>query len=128
MAAVGSVTYTEEPPYIFGALKKIKMAWTASADTGAVSGTLTTGVYNGEIIRLVTVPGKAGDAPDADYDVTVLDEDGTDVLMGAGANRHTSNTEQVLASSLGCVANDKLELRVANAGNANKGTVYLYLR
>lgn len=125
MAVVGSVTYTEET---FGIVKKITAAWTASSDTGAVSGTKTLKTYSGEILRLVTVPGTAGDAPTPDYDVTALDDDGTDVLMGAGANRHTSNTEQVLASSLGVIANDKIELRVANAGNSKKGTVYIYLR
>jgi hypothetical protein len=125
MAAVGSVTYAEET---FGSVKKIAMAWTSSADTGAVSGTLTTSAYNGVLERLVTVPGAAADAPDDNYNVTVVDEDGTDVLMGGGLLRDTANTEQVLASSLGCVANDKLELRVADAGNGKKGTVYLYLR
>ncbi len=125
MAAVGTAVYTEET---YGTVKKITMAWTSSADTGAVSGTSTTNAFSGEVIRLVTVPATAGDAPDDNYNVTVLDEDGTDVLMGAGAARDTANTEQVLGSSLGCVANDKLELRVSAAGNSNKGTVYLYIR
>ena len=124
MSAVGSVTYSEE---VFGTVKKIGMSWTCDA-SGAVSGTLTASVYSGELRRLVTVPAAAGSAPTDNYDVTVLDEDGTDVLMGAGADRDTANTEQVLASSLGIVANDKLELRVANAGNAKSGTVYLYIR
>jgi hypothetical protein len=123
MAAVGTVTITEET---FGSLKKIAWAWTSDA-AGVVSGTLTTGAYNGVLERLVTVPSGAA-APTDNYDVTVLDEDGTDVLMGAGADRDTANTEQVLASSLGAVANDRLELRVANAGNSKGGTVYLYLR
>ena len=125
MAAVGAVTYSEET---YGSVKKIAMAWTSSADTGAVSGTLTTGSYNGAIERLVTVPGLVAAQPDDNYTVTVLDEDGTDVLMGAGASRDETNTEQVLASSLGCVANDKLELRIASAGNSKTGVVYLYIR
>ncbi len=123
----GTVTYTEEIHGIFGRIKKITMAWTCTAG-GAVSGTLTDSVFNGEIVRLVTVPGTAGNAPTDNYDVTIVDEDGTDVLMGAGVDRDTANTEQVLATSLGVVANDKLELRVANAGSAKSGTVYLYIR
>ena len=127
MADLGTVTVTEET---FNSVKKIKFAWT-SEDGGANAGKATkttVNAYSGEIIRLVTIPGGAPNAPTADYDVAVNDEDLTDVLMGAGVNRHTSNTEQVLASSLGCVANDKLSLSIENAGNAKTGTTILYIR
>ena len=121
-----SVTIVEEK---FGnalePLQKIAFTWVSAAD-GTATGQ-TTKPYTGEIIRLVTVPSGTA-APTADYDVAVNDEDTTDVLMGAGTDRHTSNTEQVLASSLGCVANDKLTLEITNAGNAKGGTVYLYIR
>lgn len=115
---------------VYGSVKKIGFAW-LSVDGGGDAGKArktTVNAYNGVIERLVTVPGVAPDAPTDDYDVAILDEDGTDVLMGAGANRDTANTEQVLASSLGCVANDTLTLSVSTAGNAKRGTVYLYLR
>lgn len=124
--AAGTVTITEET---HGSLKKITFAWLSG--TGAESGTAsgeTTGAYNGVIERLVTVPGAGADAPTDNYDLTVLDEDDVDVLVGAGANRSTSATQQVLGSSLGVVANDKLTLNVTNAGDANTGTVYVYLR
>lgn len=121
-----SCTITEET---YGSVKKVKWAWTSAADgtvgAAAVSST-TTNAYNGEIIRLVTDPGAT--APTDDYDIVVNDADGNDVLMGAGANRDTTNTEQVLASSLGCVANDTLTLLVTNAGDSKVGTVYLYIR
>lgn len=119
----GTVTITEET---IGSVKKVKFEWTSSA-AGAADGT-TTKTYNGEIIRLVTVPGTVAAQPTDLYDVAVNDEDTTDILMGAGVNRSNVNTEQVLASSLGCVANDKLALAVTNAGNAKSGTVYLYIR
>lgn len=124
--AVGTVTITEET---YGSIKKIAFAWTAGTDAeaGTASGQ-TTNAYNGAIERLVTVPGAGGDAPDDNYGVTVTDEDSTDVLMGAGATRDTANTEQVLASSLGVVANDKLTVNITAAGAGNKGTVYVYLR
>lgn len=122
-----TVTLTEET---FGPIKKITWAWTAHTDgkvAVATAGAETTGTYDGEIIRLVTVP-DGTDAPDDNYDVFVYDEDDTDVLMGAGADRDTANTEQVLASSLGCVAYDKLTLYVESAAASNKGTVILYIR
>jgi len=122
----GTVTITEET---HGSLKKIAWAWTCDA-SGNVNGTggQTAGAYNGALERLVTVPAAAGSAPTDNYDITILDEDGVDVLLGAGADRDTANTEQVQRTSLGVVANDKLTLNIANAGNAKSGTVYLYLR
>jgi hypothetical protein len=118
-----SCTITEER---VSALRKIIAVWVSAAD-GSASGT-TTYAYTGEVIRLVTVPAAAGSAPTDNYDVVVNDEDGNDILMGAGANRDTANTEQVLATSLGCVANDKLAIAISNAGDTKGGTIYLYLR
>lgn len=120
--AAGTVTVAEET---FGSVKKVAFTWTSSAG-GAADGT-TTAAYNGVIERLVTVP-SGSSAPTDNYDITIVDEDGTDVLMGSGQNRDTSATEQVLASSLGVVANDKLTLHVTNAGSATSGVVYLYVR
>lgn len=139
MADLGTVTITEEFISSVNALggfatsspiKKVKFAWTSEnggGDAGKASKT-TVNAYTGEIIRLVTIPGAGGVAPTDDYDVTITDEDGTDVLIGAGANRDTANTEQVLASSLGCVAYDKLTLNIQNAGNAKQGTAIIYIR
>jgi len=116
------VTISEET---FGSVKKVKFEWESAAD-GSASGT-TTEVYNGEIIRLVTIPDGVA-APTDLYDIAINDEDGTDVLMGAGMDRATATTEQVLASSLGCVANDKLSIAVSNAGDTKKGTAIIYIR
>ena len=104
-------------------LQKIKWVWT-STDAGAVS-SATTNKYTGEIVRLVTIP---SDGPTDNYDVTVLDSDSADVLMGAGANRDTTNTEQVLASSLGVVYDSALTLTIANAGDAKSGTTIVYIK
>ena len=123
-----SVTLTEET---LGVIKKIKWAWTAHTDGKVATTTtnaVTTKTYNGEIVRLVTVP-DATTAPSDNYTVQVFDGDNADVLMGAAtSNRDTANTEQVLASSLGVVANDTLTLYVEGAGSGGKGTVYLYVR
>lgn len=120
--AIGTVTISEEN---YGTVKKIQFNWTSAAN-GVASDT-TTNAYTGEVIRLVTVP-NGNNAPTDAYDVALNDADGTDVLMGAGANRANNATEQVLSSNLGCVANDKLTLMVTNAGNATKGNAYVYLR
>jgi hypothetical protein len=116
-------TITEET---FGSVKKITFAWaTLSSSSGGVTAA-TSNAYSGEVRRLVTVPGAGSSAPTASYDIAVSDQDSTDVLMGGGANRHTANTEQVNAASLGIVANDTLTINVTNAGSSNAGTAYLY--
>lgn len=107
-------------------VKKIKFVWVSAAD-GTASGT-TSGVYSGEVIRLVTIPASAAVKPTDNYGVVINDEDSTDILMGAGAARDDANTEQVLASSLGCVANDKLTLGISAAGSAKGGTVIVYIK
>jgi hypothetical protein len=122
-----SVALSEET---FGVIKKITWQWTAHTDGKVATTTAnaaTTKAYNGELVRLVTVPDGTS-APTADYDVYVYDGDNVDALMAGGKDRHTSNTEQVAASSLGVVANDTLTLYVENAGNGGKGTVHLYIR
>jgi phage tail protein X len=120
------ITLTEET---FGVIKKITWKWTAHTD-GKVAITTpnakTTKSYNGEIVRLVTIP-DATTAPTAAYDVKIYDDDSVDALVGAGADRSATATEQVLASNLGVIANDHLALYVENAG-AGKGTVILYVR
>ena len=121
----GTVTVTEEA---YGSIKKIHFAWVSDA-SGNVNGAggATVGAYNGAILRLVTVPNGGGTAPTS-YAVTVNDQDSTDVLMGAGTGRSATVTEQVLASSLGVVANDTLTIGITGAGNAKGGDIYLYIR
>ena len=118
----GTVVTTEET---YGSVKKIKFEWTSSA--GGAADAVTTNAYSGVLERLITIPGAGGSAPTTLYDVVVNDDAG-DALMGAGANLSATVTEQVLASSLGSVANDLLTLAVTNAGNAKTGTVVIYLR
>lgn len=122
--AAGSVTILEET---YGTIKKIAFSWTSGSgdDEGTASGQ-TTKVYSGKILGLATDPGSP--APTDDYDITVTDEDGMDVLMGGGADRDTTNTEYVLSASLGAVANDKLTINISAAGASAKGIAYLYIR
>lgn len=125
----GSAGYSDLQP-----IRKIKWVWTAT-DAGIVAASTTAGQvptttykYTGELVRLITIPAGSTSAPDDNYDVTVLDEDGYDVLMSGGLNRDTANTEQVLGSSLGVCLNTTLSLRIAGAGDANGGTVILYIK
>lgn len=133
MAAQIVVITESSPNYAdLAKLRKVKWAWT-SATGGAIADQTadgqvnkTTYKYTGEVVRLITNPGST--APTDNYDVTILDDDGYDVLMGAGADRDTANTEQVLASSLGVCIDSQLRLNIANAGDAKVGEVILYIK
>ena len=123
-AAAGTSTVAETT---FPTVKKIVWTWTSG--TGAEGGTVTkvtTAGFDGKLIGLTTDPGTA--APTDNYDVAITDADGHDVLLGAGANRDTANTEYVAEASLGAVAGSKLTLSITNAGDAKEGVVILYLR
>ncbi len=104
-------------------MRRLALAWVADA-SGAVSGTLTDYV-SGELLRVVFIPGSP--APTAAYDVTVLDENARDVLGGTGANLSATVTSEAAATTP-MPLDDKLELRVANAGSGGAGTVVLYIR
>jgi hypothetical protein len=115
-----------EPAAASRGIQKITFDWIAHTD-GVVTGVETTRQYTGKVERFVTDP-DAGTAPTDDYDITIVDEDGYDVLAGAGADRDATAVEQVLAASLGIVANSKLTFAAANAGSGGAGVAYLYLR
>lgn len=104
--------------------KKLTFNWTSSAG-GAADGT-STAAFDGKIIGLTTDPG-AG-PPTDNYDVAILDADGHDVLLGAGANRDTTVTEFVASASLGAVSGSKLTLAVTNAGATTVGQIVLYIQ
>ena len=107
-------------------LQKIKATIIAHTD-GVVTGVATAGTYNGKVERLITDP-DGSSAPSADWDLTITDDDGYDVLAGAGTDRHTSNTEQVLGTSLGIVKSSTLTVAASGMGSGGKAVVYLYLR
>lgn len=123
--AAGSAQITEE---IFDTVKLIKWAWTSGTGQTVVADCTTTSFYSGELLFFVTIPGGGGDAPSDNYDVTILDKNDVDVLADAGFNRDTASTESVLAGSLGACANTQLELNIADAGSANTGVCYLWIR
>lgn len=112
---------------------RIELEWTSDA-SGDVSG--DTVKIDGTILRVVFDP-DGTDAPTANYDVT-LTADGLDLLAGQGANLSATVTSHVspgvaftdgtTTSVLPIDVNAACELVVANAGNAKKGKVIIYVR
>ena len=106
----------------------ITFSWLCTA--GGAADLESTDKVVGKLSRVVTDPGAA--APTADYDVTLTDEDGMDVMGGELADRHTTATEQAWASDgtnlhQYVYVDSKLTLNVAAAGNAKNGTVILHV-
>lgn len=120
-------------------VRKVICDWVADG-SGDASG--TTEKLCGAIVRGVTNPSGV-DAPNDNYDITITDEEGVDVLgkcIAAGQlqNRDFSTTEQVyffvenvdvspLATSRYPVVDDKLTVTIAAAGGGGSGRLILYL-
>ena len=118
IVTVAETTYTS--------MKQIAVTWTSATDGSAVIA--TTHAYDGLCQLLTTIPGTAGSAPTDNYDITITDANGVDVLATGGMNRSASATQQVLASSLGGVAGSVLTFTLANAGAVKTGVCYLLIR
>lgn len=119
MAGTVSVSESTHTP-----VKKIKWTWTATA--GGAADLITTLAYYGQVLALVTIP-DTETAPTDNYDITVTDTEGYDVMQGAGANRDTVNTETAVPTATS-VAHGTLTINITNAGNAGKGVAILYIR
>ena len=120
----GSCTTTETT---YGSVKRIKFEWTSSAGGVVVAAGTTSGVYDGKLIWVATVP-DAISAPTDDYDVELRDADAIDLLMGNGADRDTADTEYIAEASIGAVAQSTIVPYILNAGNAKRGTIYVWIR
>lgn len=118
------VTLTEDP--IRYPIREVKWDW-LSTDAGAVSST-TSYQYTGVIVRAIFKSDASTTDPTDLYDVTILDDNGFDVLIGNGANITKAATVQKTNSDASMFVVDTfLTLTIANAGNAKGGEVYLYI-
>ncbi len=100
-------------------IKTVTFTWT-SATGGAVTQAF---FMDGAIVRMVTNPGAT--APTT-YNITLVDADGIDLLAGEGANRDTSNSEQVFPTNTP-FHNGTVTFTIAAAGDEKDGVCTLYL-
>ena len=118
--------------YYGGGIKRVAISWTSDASGDA---TYTTTQLGGVILRVTFDPDGTA-APTDNYDITLKDENGIDVLAGSGANLSTSTTssvcpqinDQSAAAATAAAISGTLALAVSNAGNAKSGQVILYLK
>jgi len=88
--ALGTVTETHME---LGHIRYLKLACVANSSDGALAGhEVTTTLPGGRLIKLVTDPGAT--APAANYDFTLKDARGIDLLQGLGVNRSATATEE----------------------------------
>lgn len=120
----GTVTVTERT---HTSVKLIEFDWLSDASGDATA--TTTKAYDGEVLALATDPDASPADPSVDYDVEITDDQGLDILAGAGADRSATAVEYVTdQATLGAVAGSKLNLAVSNAGNATAGVVWVWIR
>jgi hypothetical protein len=119
----------------FGGYGRVRCTWTSDA-AGAASG--TTNAIIGELIKGVTNP-DGTDAPTDNYDITLADEDGLNILAGCSddlADRDTANTESILflitdgsaPIAMHPVVAGAITVTVAAAGDTKSGVLDLWYR
>jgi hypothetical protein len=109
-----------------GAVTQWTIPWTSDG-SGNYTETLT-GII-GVILRVVFDPGST--APTDNYDVTLTDAHGLELLGTVGADRDTANSEgNTPANTAGfpIAVAPPLYLSISNAGSAKTGTIYIYTR
>lgn len=83
----GTITLSHQE---IGHIRKITATCTGDAADGSYPDTALPS-FEGRLLQLKTNPGAT--APTANYDITLVDANGIDVLQSAGLNRHTTNSE-----------------------------------
>jgi hypothetical protein len=127
LEAVGTVTFTCPSSSKQGGVWKCTWTW-LSDGSGNVSGN-TKQVPYGSIIRFDTDPDPGGLAPDDNYDLTLLDTSGVDVLQAQGLNRDTANVESLIFSvPIWHDGSRVLDITISGAGAANSGVLVLWIK
>jgi len=117
----GTITSTVEK---FGSVRLVEFSWLTDA-SGDGTATATTEVLNGDILKVLCIPGAT--TPSDLYDITLADADTYDLLAGQGTDC-PNGSNLLITGGLLPVANSTISLTVANGGNAKTGAVRIYLR
>jgi hypothetical protein len=120
-----------------GKTGKLVILWKDTVE-GHTFSQQSTRSYYGSITRIVTDPDDTI-VPTANYDMTLLDEDGVDVALNLLQNRHATNIESVYPTQAGSTADTftgvtvagrltltsaPSESRVEGKGASGKVTIY----
>lgn len=113
-------------------IKVVTLTCTADDGDGSFPATALTVLprdgIGGRLLQMITDPGTT--APQDNYDITLTEAGGADLLLGGGANRDTANTEIAFIESNGAhpiyAGTDTLTLALTN-NNVNDATVVIKL-
>ncbi len=133
MAASATGTTTRYSDTYGSSVNTYTIAWVSASDGTC---TFTTDRITGVILRVVFNPGSP--TPTDNYDITLSDIDGIDILSGQGANRDTTTTEQICpgvalydgttTSVVPIAINGPLSMSITGAGSGAIGTIVIYFR
>ena len=129
--SAGSVAVTKEKVRtVLGSTEIYTFAWAADSSAATVPDTSTSDEVHGYVVRMATDPG--GTAPTANYDISITDVRGVDVLGGEGADRAAATSEQVipkLGNAYGPCRVDSVLTHVLtnNSVNSATGETVLYI-
>ena len=114
-------------------VKVITLTCTADSSDASFPATALTNIphngVGGRLLQIATDPGST--APQANYDIAITEGGGADVLLGVGANRHTSNSVVAVIESNGAhgvyAGTDTLTIAISNNNVNSAGiTIKIY--
>lgn len=121
-------TVSEELTCNVAPVNVVTFTCTADSSDGSYPATTVSANIKGRLLQIVTDPQST--APQDNYDITVTDSVGADLLLGVGANRDTSNTEVAIVESNGAhsvvAETDTLTLTITN-NNVNSAGIVIKL-
>jgi hypothetical protein len=111
-------------------VKVITFTCTADSSDGSYPATTVSAAdVKGSLLQIVTDP-DGTTAPQDNYDITLTESGGADMLLGVGANRDTANTEIAIIESNGArsvvAETDTLTLTITN-NNVNSAVIVIKL-
>lgn len=122
----GTITVTEEKPFLTGHSMRItQIDWVSDA-AGAVSGNATANPLRGLIYGCEFVPDSGGTQPTTLYDVQLHNANGRDLLAGNGSDRSNSAADWASASPYPVPVNSVVTPVISGAGDSKGGTIYIY--
>ena len=122
--AAGTVTQVLTPNNRTG-VHKLVFAYVADSGGGSVPATASNAPIDGYVFLVTTNPGTT--APTANYDITLTDTDGVDIMAGDLADRSATVSEQEDAAYGSRYVEGILTLTITNNSvNSAVGTVNVY--
>ena len=122
-------TVSEELTCNVAPVNVVTFTCTADSSDGSYPATTISTNIKGRLLQIVTDPD--GDtAPQDNYDITISDSGGADMLLGVAANRDTANTEVAIVESNGAhsvvAETASLTLNITN-NNVNSAGIVIKL-